>query len=197
MGMCMELCSQDRDPTLTLALSCPNDGVHLGLVQPLLIGSPLGYIESMAIKGKRHSLLSGTLSIIIILAILGALVALIYSVAVPATSERFTEFYILGQDGTADNYPVELNVNQEAVVIVGIVNREQETSSYRISVRMNGLESDKWAPSDLANGEKREKIISFQPVTEGDNQKVEFLLFKQGQNEIYQTLHLFINVSPR
>ncbi len=80
---------------------------------------------------------------------------------------------------------------------MGIVNREQETSSYRVSVRMNGLESEKWAPGDLAQGEKREKTISFQPVREGDNQKVEFLLFKQGQTEIYRTLHILINVNPR
>lgn len=151
----------------------------------------------MAIKEARHSLLSGTLSAVLILIILGALGLLVYSVAVPAANERFTEFYILGQDGAAENYLAELKVNQEASVIVGIVNREQETSSYRVSVRINGIKSDKWAPSDLAHGEKREKAISFQPVTEGDNQEVEFLLFKQGQDEIYQTLRLIINVNPR
>ncbi len=169
----------------------------VGLVQPLLIGARFDYIMVMVIKEARSSLLSSALSAFLILAILGALGFLFYSVAVPATSERFTEFYILGQDGNAGNYPVELKVDQEATVIVGIINREQEISSYRVSVKMNGLESDKWAPSDLAHEEKREKTISFQPVTEGDNQKVEFLLYKQGQNEIYLTLHLLVNVNPR
>ena len=157
----------------------------------------MDYIESMAITEKKRPLLSGALSAILILAIAGGLGALIYSIAVPATSERFTEFYILAPDRTTENYPVELTVNQEASVIVGLINREQQTTSYRVSVRINGLESEKWAPGDLAEGLKLEQEISFRPETAGDNQEVEFLLFRQGQSEVYQTLRLFIDVIPR
>ncbi len=40
--------------------------------------------------------------------------------------ERFTEFYILGLEGKADNYPDELTVGEEGRVILGIVNHEHE-----------------------------------------------------------------------
>lgn len=70
------------------------------------------------------------LSIVLILAILAALGTLGYVIATLKVGERFTEFYILGLEGEAEGYPKELVVGEEAKVIVGIVNREQEDMSY-------------------------------------------------------------------
>ena len=42
-------------------------------------------------------------------------------------------------------------------------------------------------------GEKWEGEIGFAPMHTGENQKVEFLLYKDGSTEAYNSLHLWIN----
>lgn len=48
--------------------------------------------------------------------------------------EKFTEFYTLGLSGKATDYPKELAISAEAKVIVGIINQERETVTYRVEV---------------------------------------------------------------
>jgi uncharacterized membrane protein len=46
----------------------------------------------------------------------------------------------------------------------------------------------------LEHGGKWEQIMSFTPDKAGDNQKVEFLLYRQGQNEVYREVYIWIDV---
>ena len=134
------------------------------------------------------------LSAVLILAILGALGTLAYIIATPEVGERFTEFYILGPEGKATDYPSELKVGEEARVLVGVVNRERETMSYRIEVRIDGVINNEVESIVLEHKEKLERIVTFTPDKPGERQKVEFLLYKQGQTKVYQSLYLWINV---
>ena len=134
------------------------------------------------------------LTVVLALAILGALGALGYTIANPATVERFTEFYILGASGEAGDYTVELVVDKTAKQLVGIINREQETVTYRLEVTIDGVKSNEVEPITLQHNEKWEKTVSFTPDHTGTNQKVEFSLYKQGQNQVYESLHLWVNV---
>ncbi len=132
--------------------------------------------------------------------ILAILVAVILGVAGTAgcamsqTREKFTEFYILGSEGEAVDYPEELKVGEGGTVTVGIINREQETVNYRLEVRIDGVNNNEKVPIELAHDQKWEEIISFTPNRAGDNQQVEFLLYKNGQSESYLELHLWIDV---
>ena len=135
------------------------------------------------------------LSIFLALAILGALGALGFTIANPATAERFTEFYILGASGEAKNYPEELVVDKAARQLVGIINREQATVTYWLEVTIDGVKSNEVEPITLEHNEKWEKTVSFTPNQTGTNQKVEFSLYKQGQNKVYESLHLWVNVA--
>ena len=135
-----------------------------------------------------------TLSVILVVSILGALGTLGYVIAKPKVGERFTEFYILGMEGKAIDYPKELVVGEEGKVMVGIINREHETVSYRIEVRINGIKVNEVGPIVLEHEEERELEASFVSQVSGDNQKVEFLLYKQGQAEACQSLHLWVDV---
>ena len=135
------------------------------------------------------------LTVVLALAILGALGTLGYSLANPAIVERFTEFYVLGASGEAKNYPEELVAGREAKQLVGIINREQETVTYRVEVIINDIKSNETGEITLEHNEKWEKTVSFTPHRPGNNQKVEFLLYKQGQNNIYESLHLWLNVT--
>lgn len=134
------------------------------------------------------------LSVILALAILGALGTLGYVIASPKVGERFTEFYIEGLEGKAADYPKELVVGEEGKVIVGIINREHETVTYQVEVVIDGVKNSEVGPVALGHGREWEEIVGFIPGMAGDNQKVEFLLYKQGQNEVYQRLHLWVDV---
>jgi len=85
-------------------------------------------------------------------------------------------------------------VGEEGKVIVGIINQEHETVSYRVEVRINGMKSSEVGPIVLEHEEEWELEVSFVPLVSGNNQKVEFLLYKQGQTEACQSLHLWVDV---
>ena len=133
-------------------------------------------------------------SIILVLAIVGALGVLGYAIASPKAGEKFTEFYILGLDGKAIDYPEELIVGEEGKVKVGIINREQETATYWVEVAIEGVKSNEVGMVTLEDGERWEGVVGFAPDRVGDNQKVEFLLYKQGWDGVYQRLHLWVDV---
>lgn len=136
------------------------------------------------------------LSIVLVVSILGALGALVYVIATPKIGEKFTEFYILGLEGTADDYPSELKIGETGMVTVGIINHEQEDVSYHVEIRPDdGTLIGELEPVILHNDEKWEQEVAFTPVTAGETQKIEFLLFREGDSEPYNQLHLWVNVN--
>ncbi|MBN2074610.1 MAG: DUF1616 domain-containing protein [Dehalococcoidales bacterium] len=139
------------------------------------------------------TLLGKLLSAVIILAVLGAFGMLIYTVADPPVKEKFTEFYILSIDGKADKYPHNLEVGETAEVIVGIVNREQVIATYTVELTNNGASLASLGPVTLNHEEKCEELMIFQIDNPGKEQKVEFQLYKDGQNAVYETLYLVVN----
>lgn len=78
--------------------------------------------------------------------------------------------------------------------MVGIINREQETISYQLEVRINGVVTNEVGPVTVADGAKWQEIVGFTPDRVGDKQKVEFLLYKPGQSGVYQRLRLWLDV---
>ncbi|HCP60766.1 MAG TPA: hypothetical protein DIT43_04380 [Dehalococcoidia bacterium] len=149
----------------------------------------------MKVPGWGGSTWDKVLSVVLVVAILGALGTLGYVIAAPKVGERFTEFYILGMEGKAADYPRELAVGERAEVIVGIVNHEDEVVSYRVEVRIGGVGNDELGPVVLEYEQEWEGAVSFAPDKAGDNQKVEFVLYKGEEVEPYLMLHLWIDVS--
>ncbi|MFH1381960.1 MAG: DUF1616 domain-containing protein [Chloroflexota bacterium] len=147
----------------------------------------------MSISPPKKSGWGSVLTAILILAILSTVAALGYVVTNPA-EESFTEFYLLGLDGTADNYPGQLRAGEPGKVIVGIINREHETTTYRLQITVDGAVNREITPVTLQHGEKWEEAISFLPGHTGDRQKVEFLLYRQEQTEVYRSLLLWVDV---
>lgn len=136
-----------------------------------------------------------TLSIVLLVVILGALGTLGYVIVKPKAGEGFTGFYILGQEGKAIGYPEELTLGEETTVMVGVVNEERETTTYRIEVTIDGIKNNEVEAITLEHEEKWEQEVSFVPRLTGDNQEVEFLLYKDGQAEpCFEPLYLRINV---
>jgi len=128
---------------------------------------------------------------LVTLAVIGSIV---YLTATPKIGDRFTEFYILGPGSKAEGYPRELMVGEEARVLVGIVNHEYEELSYQLEVTVKGVTHKRINRVVLGHKEKWEQEVSFTPVNAGENQSVEFLLYRYGVTQPYRTLRLWIDV---
>jgi uncharacterized membrane protein len=83
---------------------------------------------------KQENPIDRALSIILIIAIIVVIASLIYVITLPKTGETFTEFYLLGPTGTAEGYPRNLTINEEAAVIIGVANHEQRLINYTIEI---------------------------------------------------------------
>lgn len=145
------------------------------------------------LKGKMSNRLNILLSSVLIMMILGALWMLIYTIPMTKT-EKFTEFYILGVEENAIDHPRTLKVGDEFKVIVGIANHEGEQIGYEIEVRIDGEKVMKAGPIVLDSEKKWEESITFSVENAGEQQKVELLLYKQGETNLYRSLYLWVDV---
>lgn len=135
------------------------------------------------------------ISYILLISIIVAVAAVVYIIVNPSPGEKFTEFYILGPDGKAGNYPTNLSLNQSGNLTIGIVNHEGVSTSYRLVVRLDNqtLNDEKF---NLKDQEKKEIPFTFSADQIGDGQKLEFLLYKlPNDQKPYRYLDLLINVA--
>lgn len=154
----------------------------------------LTYIsEGWARRGRLDRILTVVLSA----AILGTIGTIVYAVQSPRASEKFTEFYILGPEGKADNYPRDVILSLSSQVIVGIINHEGETVNYTIGLAIDGQDLEIVGPVSLNPEAKWEQQVSFNATKLGDNQTVQFQLYRGDNVTAYRSLHLFLNVKER
>jgi uncharacterized membrane protein len=149
---------------------------------------------------KPEKGLDRALTVILVLSILLSVTTLVYVILTPKEGEHFTEFYILGPEGMADNYPTNYTLGESGRVIVGIVNHEYRPVNYTMEVRLENRPLP--LPQDLqqvtlAHNETWEAPLTLTPPVEGEDMKLEFLLFNEtDKNTPYRDLHLWINVKP-
>lgn len=127
-------------------------------------------------------------------------------ISAESIQEPFTEFYVLGPEGKADNYPTEYILGENGTVIIGIVNHEQKPVNYTMEIKLENtflpLSPDQEYIS-LEDNETWEKAIKITPPFEGTNMMLSFSLYKEGEKNIvegglctpYRDLTLWINVS--
>lgn len=174
--------------------------------------SKLPASERFAVRGnvgfsQGTGKLDRVLSIILAIAIVATAGVLIYTVAFPKVGEKFTEFYVLGTQGQATGYPSDFVLDNGTVVsviydngqsqtggtgnlIVGITNREQASTTYEVTLTINGQAAPMFVdgatvnslgPITLDNNQTFEKQIGFAPSQPGENQEVEFVLLVGGK----------------
>ncbi|WP_456472779.1 DUF1616 domain-containing protein [Methanocaldococcus sp.] len=164
---------------------------------------------------KLEKILTYFLLFLLILCILGTIYIILYA---PKIGERFTEFYILGKDLKAYNYPTDLLVNESGLVYIGVSNHEYRNMNYTILVFLsnktydynytvnisvlntwNGTLSYKYALSKkiyLKNNETVLVPLNFSISIPGKH-KIEFILLKDDERKVYRELHLWVNVKER
>jgi len=83
---------------------------------------------------KSESKMDRALTIILAISIIVAMASLVYVIATPKIGEKFTEFYLLGPSGIADDYPRNLTMGKNASVFIGVVNHEYKTINYTVEI---------------------------------------------------------------
>ena len=146
---------------------------------------------------REQPVFDKVLSIALIAAILFAVGSICYVVAMPKVGEKFTEFYILGMDGKAEGYPQELEEGEKGEVIVGVVNHEYQQQKYFIEVKMDDVVLPREGPINLEHEKKWESTMTFSYPRAREKLKVEFLLYREGDEEPYRSLHLWVDVQEK
>jgi uncharacterized membrane protein len=141
--------------------------------------------------------LDKVLLIILILVIIVLAGAIIWVNLSPKPGDKFTEFYLLNQDGKASGYPAQTAVGQPVTVIIGVVNHERAPLNYRIEATVaNGAIIKSLETGMLSDGQKWEQKVDLVLNQAVNNQKVEFYLYpnKETKPLIKDPLVLLLNV---
>jgi uncharacterized membrane protein len=119
---------------------------------------------------------------------------------VPSPAEFMTEFYILGQEGLAEDYPRQAAPGESLTVTMGIHNLERGEAGYRVEV----WAVDPWTeqrqqvgaagPLTLNREAGVEQSLTWQMPWAGQDQQVFFWLFINDEPEPYRQLRLWLNV---
>ena len=149
---------------------------------------------NLKIPAWGETRLDRTLSVIMVMIIIASIGILAYAIANPKVGEKFSEFYILNLDGQASDYPTNILIGEEASVLLGVVNHEQETVDYLVTIVVSQSIYSELQVLSIANDDKWEQVVSFSASSSGDDQKIEFLLYKDSQEEVYHSLHLWVDV---
>jgi len=148
---------------------------------------------------KPESKLDKALTVFLIFSILLSVATLIYVVMTPKEGEHFTEFYILGPEGKADNYTTKYILGENSTITVGIVNHEYRPVNYTMEIWLENKSfplPENLQHVTLAHNETWQKPVTFSPPFVGKNMKLEFLLFNEtNKNTPYRNLHLWIDVN--
>lgn len=148
---------------------------------------------------KSESKIDKVLAILLIISVLASVGSLAYIIGIPKEGEHFTEFYIMGSNRTADSYPTEFVLGENGTVIVGIVNHERRPVDYTMEVKLGNRSlplPKNQKHINLAHNVSWEEPVTFTPPFEGNNMKLEFLLFNETEKTVpYRDLHIWINVT--
>jgi uncharacterized membrane protein len=141
-------------------------------------------------QDQAGRILYGVLAVALLVAV-GAALAI---VLLPNPTERFTEFYVLGPEGLAENYPREAVAGESISLAVGIANREGVRAEYRIEVRTEEQQIGAAGPIALEDRKVWEGPVQYALPQVGEDQEMLLLLYRDRDSEPYRTLRLWINV---
>ena len=144
---------------------------------------------------KPETKIDRILTVILVISIIMSVSVLAYVVVTPKQGEKFTEFYILGPEGMADNYPINFSVGQTGNLIVGVVNHEYETVNYTVDLILAN-ETLKSLRLQLKHNGTWEQDVEFTPDHIGNNSKLILFLYRNDNfTEPYRSLHLWLDIT--
>ncbi|KKH16887.1 DUF1616 domain-containing protein [Methanosarcina mazei] len=150
------------------------------------------------VLGKPESSTEKTLRAFLAISLLTLAGATAYVSIFPHQHDPFTEFYILGPEGKADNYTMEYVQGKSETVIIGIANHEHRTVNYTLDVRLENKSlalPENLKHIQLEDNKTLEEPLEITPSIRGKDLELQFLLFNETEKEIpYEDLRLWIDV---
>lgn len=206
---------------LSFILSLSSAGWHLSSLTALLAASALvlaaiAYLSRSALPRSRRfvpgyspSLRSGQRAGVprtLMLAFMALAIVIIISAfayttigreksseGASSSEKQFTEFYVMG--GNNSDHPAQVIAGMMETTIAGIINHESRATRYTLKLFLNGstlLQKD----IDLDDNQTWEETISYPLKEPGDRQRLDFLLYKDGNFKLpYRADCLWFNVS--
>ena len=143
---------------------------------------------------RLSTVITWALAVMLIVALAGV----VYVALTPgAEADPYTEFYILGPDGNASNYPTNLSTGETGEFIGGITNNEHQSMTYTV-VQMLDNESVTEQTVEVEEAKTWEGTLRFTPRDAGVKQ-LEILLYvgedPDLEDEPYRKLELVVNVT--
>lgn len=112
----------------------------------------------------------------------------------PQEIEQYTEFYLLDERRLIPSTAASVPQQERVRLIIGIINREQGSTDYRIEVRLADLLLWNGELRDVKDGAGSELAIDFRmPAANVDPPQLELFLFRSGDTSPYRYLHLGIS----
>lgn len=133
--------------------------------------------------------LRAVLAAVLVVAVLGLIAVVVFPV--PLTTPN-TEFYVLGENGAAADYPSNLTVDEEGTITVGITNNEHREMTYEFEVASNESVFVSRAVT-VERGETWEDEVTFSFDSPGEK-TVELLLYNGESDEIYRRVYVRVDV---
>ena len=112
----------------------------------------------------------------------------------PSPSGYFTEFYVIGRDNLAEDFPFQIGLDQPVTVTVGVENHEGVSAQYSVQVLENETPVAELDPFELPDNGKIEKEITFELEQISENDQIKFILYRDGDIDPYRLLRLWIKV---
>ena len=135
------------------------------------------------------------LSAVLIAAIGLCIGFIIYLSITPSSNDKFTEFYILNENGKASDYPFVVKAGEPVTVVLGLINHEYQPVNYKILIKQNGAIIKTVTTGLLPDKQKWEEKVDFTIEGSGKSQS-EFYLFTDDDKEphIKDPLILKLNI---
>jgi uncharacterized membrane protein len=156
-------------------------------------------VKTEFVLSKVDSMTStDTIVIVVVIIAIVIGVGLLSFIAMNPPSEQYSEIFILDSNGTTENYPTELDVNESASLIVNVVNHEQEDTDYQVVITLESQDNGNVTLEDLEfsleNKEEWEYVLTFSANQSG-LYRLNIELFRGNDEEVYATNHLWIDVT--
>ncbi len=154
------------------------------------------------------------LNVFLVVGLVGAIAGIGLAAATATSGERYTEFYLLGDDpdtgnGVADEYPERLTIDGGAEVRVGIENREADAQSYTVVAQLQRLDDDGERiverveidrfTARLEPGESIEQRRAIAPEMDGEELRLVYLLYidapptDPNAENAYRSVHVWVD----
>jgi uncharacterized membrane protein len=112
--------------------------------------------------------------------------------------ERYTELFLLDANGSTDNYPSNLDVNENTSIIIGVVCHENKITSYNTAISLVPVNGTNITLAEysfsLDDDEEWRQIFNFS-VNETGKYMLLVEIFKDNITSPYSSNHIWIDVN--